>query len=66
MTIKCWRTKKCLAIDTYKVNKILVMEGDAEEDRKMIEMGAEPYLNFEREDGSWLSVPVEFVINITD
>ena len=66
MKIKCWRTSKCLTIDEYEVEKILVMEGDAEEDRKMIEMGAEPYLNFERQDGSWLSVPVQFVIEITE
>ena len=66
MKIKCWRTSKCEHIDIHEVKEILMMSGDAEEDKEMMSMGATPMLNFEKEDGGWLAVPVQFVIEITE
>lgn len=66
MKIKCWRTSKCLTIDTYETDRIDMMAGDAKDDLELMAMGATPMVNFEKEDGSWLAVPVQFIISITD
>ncbi len=66
MTIKCWRTSKCEHIDTYVVDHIDVMSGNAEEDKECMEMGATPLLGFEKEDGKFMFVPIQFVIEISE
>ena len=67
MTIKSWRTSKCLTIEEHETDQILMMSGDAEEDRTLIKEDATPMLSFKlKGTNTWLSIPVQFVIEINE
>lgn len=65
MKIKCWRTAKCLTIDEFEVVKILVNEDNPEGAKECIDNDWTAYINCEKPDGSWISIPPNFVIEIS-
>ena len=67
MIIKSWRTSKCLTIEEHETEQILMMSGDALEDIGLMKEGATPMVNFKiKGTESWLSIPVQFVIEINE
>ena len=65
MIIKAWRTSKCLTIEERETDQILMMSGDALEDLELMKEAATPMMNFKiKGTETWLSIPVQFVIEI--
>lgn len=69
MKITVYRSNLYQKTVTYEVSKIwsqLSPEEMTDEDRDTMNNGGETLCNFKREDGTWMCVPWNFVIEISD
>ena len=66
MIVRAYRSTKCKTIAKYKVKHIYAMPEDREEARHYMEIEATPLLSLELENGEWVEVPPEFVIEIKE
>ena len=69
MKITCYRTSLYRNTITYEVSRIWGQDTPEEmtdETREGMNSGAQTMCNFERPDGTWMAVPWNFVIEITE
>ena len=67
MKIKAYATMEMKTITEYETDLIVGLGDDAtEEDKKLIQDGATPMLNFITKDRRNLAIPIQFLISITN
>ena len=66
MIVKAYRTAKCQNVSKYDVELILAQTELKEDAREYIRLNCTPMLNCKLKDRSWISIPVDFVIEITE
>ena len=64
MKVRYFRTIKLEKVDEIEVTKIMGIDENDEEEKEDVKNGAEPLLNCCTTDGSFVSIPIELLIEI--
>lgn len=66
MIIKAYRTAKCITVDEFKTDNIIINSDDPKEAKEAIDNNWGLSVNFTTDGYTWHCIPVEFVIEIKE